>query len=116
MAKWLMGIALLICTSVSCAAGKPYEVFGKYKVYFSVFNSSFITPAIAQTYNITRGKDRAIINIAIIESSTSGDTVGLPAVVKGEVANLMQQQRKLGIYRDTGTERRVLHCEHALYQ
>jgi len=59
------------------------------------FNSSFITPAIAQTYNITRGKDRAIINIAVVETSSSGDTHGLPAVVKGEVANLMQQQRTL---------------------
>jgi len=37
MAKWLMGIALLVCTSVSVAADKPFEVFGKYKVYFSVF-------------------------------------------------------------------------------
>jgi len=64
-------------------------------VHFSVFNSSFISPEIAQANNIVRGKDRAIINIAVVKISPDGDTHGLPAVVKGHAANLMQQQKKL---------------------
>jgi hypothetical protein len=77
------------------ANDKPYEVFGKYKVYFSVFNSSFISPDIAQAYNLVRGKDRALINIAVVEMKAEGDTHGLRAVVNGHSANLLQQQKTL---------------------
>jgi len=95
MKQWLISAALILLACTASAADKPYEVFGKYKVHFSVFNSSFISPEIAQANNIVRGKDRAIINIAVVESSADGDTHGLAAVVKGHAANLMQQQKKL---------------------
>ena len=90
-----MSAALIMCACTAGAADKPYEVFGKYKVYFSVFNSSFISPEIAQANNIVRGKDRAVVNVAVVETTSDGDTFGLPAVIKGHAANLMQQQKKL---------------------
>lgn len=69
--------------------------FGEYRVYYSVFNSSFITPEIADLYDLTRGSDRAIINISLIQTSESGDSLGLPAQVSGTARNLIMQSTPL---------------------
>jgi len=74
---------------------QPFQEFGDYKVYFSVFNSSFIQPDIAQAYNLTRGKDRALVNIALVKKKDVGDTEGLATTIKGHSQNLMQQRRDL---------------------
>lgn len=72
-----------------------YQTFGDYRVYFSVFNSSFIQPDIAAIYHLERGKDRALVNIAVTRKQDSGYTQGLEADLKGYTTNLMQQQKNL---------------------
>lgn len=72
--------------------GKPYAEFGEYKVFFSVFNSSFIPPKIAEIYNLRRAKDRALVNIAVLKGNA---TQGSKALVKGHFRNLLQQSREL---------------------
>ena len=84
-----------IIMSTSYAASKSYKSFGDYRVIYSAFNSSFISPEIANIYGITRGKNRGLINIAVIEGDTTG---GQPAVVKGFVSNIMAQQQKLEFF------------------
>ena len=37
------------------ADNRPYKEYGDLKVFFSAFNSSFIQPDIASSYNIVRG-------------------------------------------------------------
>jgi len=74
---------------------QPFREFGDYKVYFSVFNSSFIQPEIAEAYNFTRGKDRALVNIALVKKKDVGDTQGLATEISGYSQNLMQQRRNL---------------------
>ncbi len=69
--------------------------FGEYRVYYSVFNSSFITPEIASTYGLTRADDRAIVNISLIKTSPQGDSLGLPAKVSGQIQNLIMQSTPL---------------------
>ncbi|NIB39389.1 DUF4426 domain-containing protein [Pseudomaricurvus alkylphenolicus] len=90
-----LALLLLLASSLLQASNKPYTTFGDHKVLHTVFNSSFIQPNIASAYNLTRGKDRALINVALIRSTESGNSNGLPAKVTGTVANLMQQQRSL---------------------
>lgn len=77
------------------ADDSTFTTFGDYKVLHTVFNSSFIKPEIASAYNLTRGKDHALVNIALIKSTDTGQSYGLPAEVSGNVANLMQQQKSL---------------------
>ena len=91
-------IYLLMAAGFSLSAQaqeKPFQEFGEHKVYYSVFNSSFIKPDIARVYNITRGKDRALINIAVTQGSEIG---GIAAQVQGTASNLMQQQKKLEFF------------------
>lgn len=91
----ITALILSLVTIAATADESTYTTFGEYKVLHTVFNSSFIQPDIASTYNLTRGKDHALVNIALIKSSDGGAAKGLPAKVSGSVANLMQQQKPL---------------------
>ncbi|MBB6519905.1 DUF4426 domain-containing protein [Pseudoteredinibacter isoporae] len=89
---------LIYCLSINSHAqearelGKPYEEFGEYKIFFSVFNSSFIPPEIAKAYELVRGSNRALVNIAVLKN---GQIRGSKAAVSGEFKNLIQQTREL---------------------
>tara|TARA_R110000772_G_scaffold208751_1_gene319324 strand:- start:620 stop:1081 length:462 start_codon:yes stop_codon:yes gene_type:complete len=74
------------------ADNRPYKEYGDLKVFFSAFNSSFIQPDVASSYNIVRGKDKGLVNIAVVKNGQMG---GLPAVVKGTVSNIFGQQQVL---------------------
>ncbi len=74
---------------------KIYTDFGEYRVMHSVFNSSFIKPDIASAYNLTRGKDHALVNVAVIKNPKDGASNGMAAIVSGGYANLMQQGKDL---------------------
>nr|WP_255775749.1 DUF4426 domain-containing protein [Microbulbifer sediminum] len=72
---------------------KSFEDFGDYRVIYSVFNSDFIKPEIAQNYQLVRAGDRAFVNVSVVEKE--GGTKGLTAEMSGTASNLMQQSRKL---------------------
>lgn len=91
----LFFIPLVFLSMPSHSAGSTYTDFDSYRVVHTVFNSSFIKPEIAVAYNLTRGKDKALVNIALVKNNEDGMTNGLPANISGSVANLMQQQKTL---------------------
>lgn len=95
--KFVLVIAVFTVAS-SYAAMRTHKSFGDYKVIYSAFNSSFISPEIANIYSITRGKNRGLINISILKGDTVGSTGGRPAVVKGYVSNIMGQQQQLEFF------------------
>ncbi|WP_226643516.1 DUF4426 domain-containing protein [Microbulbifer variabilis] len=72
---------------------KNYEDFGDYRVIYSVFNSDFIQPDIAQQYQLVRAKDRAYVNVSVVKKD--GGTKGLSAEMSGNATNLIQQSRPL---------------------
>ena len=90
---WLAALAMIALTVH--ADGKPYRQFGDIKVYYSAFNSSFIQPEIASNYNIVRGKDKGLINIAVLRGDKPGGTT---ALVKGSVSNIFAQQQILEFF------------------
>ncbi len=67
--------------------------FGKYEVHYSVINSTFLTPEVAKAYGITRGKDRAIVNIAVREKRDEGGTAAKRAVVTGSSSDLIHKTK-----------------------
>lgn len=77
---------------------KPVETsqqFGAYTVHFSVFNSTFISPEVAQVYGVTRAANQVLVNISLTRTQDGKTTLGLPAKVSGTATNLIQQQRTL---------------------
>ena len=64
-----------------------------HSVHFTVFPSSFLTADVAQAYKLTRGKDRALLNISVTKNQTHG--LGIAVKLAGTARNLMQQESKL---------------------
>jgi Domain of unknown function (DUF4426) len=92
LSLWLT-LACSLLLSVNTAAQETfYKTFGDKKVHYSAFNSSFIAPEIASVYNISRGADKGLVNIAVVPQ---GSTNGVTALVGGTVNNLIAQQQKL---------------------
>jgi len=91
--KHLM-LILLILASVATARSVDdsfYKQHGDYKIFYSAFGSSFLTPEIAVANHIVRGKDKGLVNIAVVKQLGQG----LPAKVIGEVSNIFQQTQTL---------------------
>lgn len=85
---------LLIIPLFSQADEKEYKQYGDYKVFFSAFNSTFIDPDIAVTNNIVRGKDKGLVNIAVVNQSGTGKA----AQIAGYVSNIFQQSQRLEFF------------------
>ena len=81
-------LAALLCAPLSYAEQK--KVFGDYEVHYSVFNSTFITPEIAQSYGITRGNNLAVVNISVRKLQADGTTIEQAADVSGVTTDLMR--------------------------
>lgn len=63
--------ALLMLPAITSQAQQS-ERLGPYELHYSVVNTTFLQPEIAGRYGITRGKQRAILNLAVREHV--GDT------------------------------------------
>lgn len=100
--KKLLYAALVFCLSVSVQAqvDQPKEIsttekFGDYTVHYNVFHSTDIPAKIAETYQLVRGRDRALVNISLTKTEAGATSLGLPAQVSGTSKNLMQQKQVL---------------------
>lgn len=68
---------------------------GKYEIHYNAFNSSFITPEVAQQYDITRSQYRALVNVAVLKLEEDGSKTPVRAQISGQAANLLQQAQQL---------------------
>ncbi len=85
----ILGLTLAFAVLATAADTQHHKTFAHHTVHYSAFNSSFVLPEIASAYNIARGKDRGLVNIALIEEGRSG---GRPARVEGTYANMLAQK------------------------
>lgn len=76
----------------SFAVAQQSETFGPYELYYSVVNTTFLDPQIAKTYGITRGKKRAILNLAVRETLVGGGSEARAMVLQGKTWDLIQNQ------------------------
>jgi hypothetical protein len=80
----------LLCCAVPASAQQS-EMFGPYELHYSVVNTTFLEPGVAATYGITRGKKRAILNLAVREHLAEG-TEARKLLVQGRTWDLIQNQ------------------------
>lgn len=89
--------SLIFCICLSIAGlgnaieQKLYKQHGDYKIFYSAFGTAFIAPDIAVANNIVRGKDKGLVNIAVVQELGTG----LPAQITGRVSNILQQTQNL---------------------
>ncbi len=90
MTRLLITLALALGLCAPTAAQQS-ERFGPYELHYSVVNSTFIQPEVAARYGITRGKQRAFLNLAVREHV--GDTTEARAMkIEGRTWDLIQNQ------------------------
>ena len=59
-----------------------------YDIHYNAFNTMMVPPEVAQSYGFTRARNRALLNISVLDSSTKK---ALPAVVTGTRTNIIGQ-------------------------
>ncbi len=69
------------------------KTFGNYDIHYSVINSTLIAPEIANSYGINRGKNRALINIAIRKRLAKGKSKAQKALVTGSSSDLVHSAK-----------------------
>ena len=87
-------IATLLLTMLFCSvqvSAQQSEMFGPYELHYSVVNTTFLAPEVAATYGITRGKKRAILNLAVREHLAEG-TQARNMLIEGRTWDLIQNQ------------------------
>lgn len=87
--KWFLGVFTALL--VSFAHADQVTEFGQYQLHYNTFESTFLTPQIANQYGLTRSKGRGLLNVAV----TTQDQGALPqsqrAIVSAKVTNLLGQ-------------------------
>ncbi|MGM0553830.1 MAG: DUF4426 domain-containing protein [Pseudomonadota bacterium] len=68
--------------------------FGNYVVHYNVINTTFLSPEVAQAYEVRRSSNRAMVNVTVMERTESGMRP-VSAEVGGTAINMNQQVRTL---------------------
>ncbi len=84
-------LILSLCFAATPVKAEQMQEFGQWQVHYVVIPTTFLLAEIAQQYKITRGKDRALINLSLIHA-TDGPS---KATASGTVINLLSQRQKL---------------------
>tara|TARA_R110002094_G_scaffold57798_14_gene68965 strand:- start:871 stop:1311 length:441 start_codon:yes stop_codon:yes gene_type:complete len=90
---YLLVLTLLVALLPMRAQAEQFKTFDHYEVHYSAFNSTFLTPEVAQTYSIQRSKVRGLLNIAVLDARTKN--VPVTALVTGTITNLVGQTQAL---------------------
>lgn len=89
----------LSAMAASTAVADQKEDVGPYEIHYSVIPSGFLTPEVAQSYNITRSKAIGVLNISILEKLEDGGTKPVAGTVEGRLINDIRQERALNFRR-----------------
>ena len=91
-------VAAVLLTSLPAPAGaEQSKTFGDYTIHYSAFTTDILAPDIAKNSQITRSKNRALLNISVLKKvmGTTGQPVR--AAVKATATNLSAQLQELKV-------------------
>ncbi|MGP8308435.1 DUF4426 domain-containing protein [Vibrio sp. YIC-376] len=92
MNKWITAVLISLLSFPTFA--EQFKTMKDIEVHYVAFNSTFLTPKVASSYNIKRNGYLAVINISVLDSSTLGKPA-LEAKVEGHAKNLIGQTQQL---------------------
>jgi hypothetical protein len=77
------------------ASTEQFRDYGDYNIHFIAFTTDILSADVAKTYQITRSKNRALVNISVLKKVMG--TTGTPslATVTGTATNLSSQLREM---------------------
>jgi len=85
--------AMVSILAIAClnANAEQKQQLGPWEVHYALVPTSFLKPDIAVRYGVTRGRDRAMLNISVL------DDAGNPVAVEisGTITNLLSQRQPI---------------------
>ncbi len=88
-----IALCAFIASQQSCAQEDISLRDGRYEVFYSAFNTTFISPEVAKAAGIVRAKDRGLLNISVVEYSDEESEQNRKPVklksIEGEVYDLL---------------------------
>ena len=84
-------LALLACLTAAVSHAQQMQRFGDFELHYIVIPTTTLQPDIAARYDISRGKDKALCNISVIDANGNG----VSAVLEGSTQNLLGQRQDL---------------------
>jgi hypothetical protein len=91
-------LVVVIAALFSIASSAQPDTFVEengYRVFYSTFNSTFLTPQAAQAAGLVRDAKRTLLNIVVTKIDSQANSLGINASIDATAANLMQQQQRL---------------------
>lgn len=97
LAKTLLPLALvgLAIAPFQAAASDKRQVFGDYVVHYNALLTDMLQPEVARANNITRSRNRGMLNVAVLRNGDNPMGTAVPARVSGQAVNLSGQLRTL---------------------
>ena len=66
---------------------------GSYEVFYSAFNTSFLSPEVASSLGIVRGDDRGLLNVSVLEHFPDGSSHPIAAkTISGSSYDLLHRR------------------------
>lgn len=88
--------AALGCLLLSITAhAEQLQRLGPVEVHYSLLPTTFLKPAIAEQYGVTRGPDRALLNISVLDARVQPISRAVAALLNGTMTNLLGQTQSL---------------------
>lgn len=88
-------LALLFFSAVVYA--DQSKDFGDYTIHYSAFTTDVLSPDVARGYNITRSKNRALLNISVLKKVMDSSIKPVKAEVVASATNLSAQLKSIGV-------------------
>ncbi|WP_428774077.1 DUF4426 domain-containing protein [Vibrio sp.] len=92
MNKWITVVLLGLLSATSWA--EQFKTVKDVEVHYSAFNSTFLTPQVARSYQLKRNSYNAILNISVLDRSQPGKP-SIEAKLSGYARNLIGNSRNL---------------------
>lgn len=88
---------LLVCMALLTPFAQAEQSLTQngYEIHYNAFNSSFITPEVAQQNGLTRSKVMGLLNVSVLQIDKDGTKKPTTAIISGEAKNLLQQLKPL---------------------
>ncbi len=88
---FILALVLVLFTFGARVHAEQKQRLGAYDVHYVVVPSTFFNKEIAERYGIDRGRDRALINVSVLNQ----DQIAVPVSLEGDMANLLGQRQTL---------------------
>ena len=89
--NWTLLVLILSSLLVTPAQAEQKIVFSDYEVHYILLPTTFLKADIADRYNLRRSKDRALVNVSVLDLQGSP----VQAEVRGSSENLLGQRQNL---------------------